>query len=270
VLTDFRAWLQRVAAQPPAGGGPPAARVEEEPIDLHTLLAQFVAVRHEVNLQTKAARAQQEQNAVSLEQLEQALAAFQEAQGRAREADEKAQDELLRPLLKTLVDSYDALALAVREVQRVQEAALPLLSQLAAAPEPAPPPPWSRPEPPHGFWDRWFGGRSEPAQVRAAEAQPTAQQERQAEQAAGQVRRLLDSVITGYTMSLRRMERALQQYGLEPTPCVGQAFDPERMEVVEVVHEPGRSATEVIEEVRRGYLWRGRLFRYAQVRVARP
>jgi len=26
----------------------------------------------------------------------------------------------------------------------------------------------------------------------------------------------------------------------------------------------------VIEEVRRGYLWRGRLFRFAQVRVARP
>ena len=28
-------------------------------------------------------------------------------------------------------------------------------------------------------------------------------------------------------------------------------------------------AVDVLEEVRRGYLWRGRVFRFAQVRVAR-
>ena len=42
------------------------------------------------------------------------------------------------------------------------------------------------------------------------------------------------------------------------------------MEVVEVVPGPGRASTEVIEEVRRGYRWRGRVFRFAQVRVAKP
>jgi molecular chaperone GrpE (heat shock protein) len=42
------------------------------------------------------------------------------------------------------------------------------------------------------------------------------------------------------------------------------------MEVAEVVREEGRASTEVIQEIRRGYLWRGRLFRYAQVRVAKP
>jgi molecular chaperone GrpE len=42
------------------------------------------------------------------------------------------------------------------------------------------------------------------------------------------------------------------------------------MEVVEVITESGRTTTEVIEEVRRGYLWRGAVFRFAQVRVARP
>ncbi len=41
------------------------------------------------------------------------------------------------------------------------------------------------------------------------------------------------------------------------------------MEVVEAVAESGRPAGEVIEEVRRGYLWKGRVFRYAQVRVAK-
>ena len=42
-----------------AAAAPPPASIEPEPIDLHTLLGQFVALRHEVNLQTKSVRAQQ-------------------------------------------------------------------------------------------------------------------------------------------------------------------------------------------------------------------
>ena len=70
-------------------------------------------------------------------------------------------------------------------------------------------------------------------------------------------------------MSLQRVERALQQQGLEAIPAAGQPFDPERMEVVAVVADSGRPSGEVVEEVRRGYLWRGRVFRYAQVSVAK-
>ncbi len=66
------------------------------------------------------------------------------------------------------------------------------------------------------------------------------------------------------------MQRALDQHGLERIACVGAPFDPESMEVAEVVRDPERGATEVIDEVRPGYRWRGRLLRYAQVRVARP
>ena len=44
---------------------------------------------------------------------------------------------------------------------------------------------------------------------------------------------------------------------------------PERMEVVEVVSDSDRPSGEVVGEVRRGYLWRGCVFRYAQVRVAK-
>jgi molecular chaperone GrpE len=88
--------------------------------------------------------------------------------------------------------------------------------------------------------------------------------------AAGHVRRFVEAIVTGYTMSLQRLERALQQQGLEPIPTVGQPFDPETMEAVEVVPGPGRASAEVIDEVRRGYRWRGRVFRFAQVRVAKP
>jgi molecular chaperone GrpE len=70
-------------------------------------------------------------------------------------------------------------------------------------------------------------------------------------------------------MGLQRIERALEQHGLEAISAAGRAFDPERMEVLEAVDQSGRPPGEVLEEIRRGYLWRGRVFRYAQVRVAR-
>jgi molecular chaperone GrpE len=239
VLADFRAWLEQAAA--PAPEGPPAAGAE--PVDLHTLLAQFVALRHEVNLQTRAVRAQQEQNAETLRRLGEAVRARDGAPPAGGDGDDR-----VRPLLKTLVDLYDALALARRELQRVQEAVLPVLADLA---RPAPEPP-RRP-----LLARLFGGPA-PAPRPQAPAE-----------AAGRVRGFLDSVITGYTMSLQRLERALQQHGLEAIPCAGRPFDPERMEVLEAVADSGRPAGEVVDEVRRGYLWNGRVFRYAQVRVAK-
>jgi molecular chaperone GrpE len=237
-----------------------ASAAPQEGIDLHTLLSQFIALRHEVNLQTKAVRGQQDQNAETLKQLGQALQALRQSQSTEESADQQAQEERLRPLLKALVDLYDALAPAEREVNRVSQAILPALDQLTQLAEPVPAAP-----PRRSFWARLFGGRERPA---GGPQDPD--RRRQAGQAVDRVRLLLGSLLTGYTMSLKRVERALQQQGLEPIPCTGQPFDPERMEVVEVVPDSGRPAGEVLEEVRRGYLWRGRIFRYAQVKVAKP
>jgi molecular chaperone GrpE len=260
VLADFRSWLQQAAAIPAER---PSADGDAEPVDLHALVGQFIALRHEVNLQTRASRAQQEQNAEALRQLEDALHALKETQAPAPLAEG---EETARPLLKTMVDLYDALALGRRELQRVQETVLPALDQLAAADGTEPPAaaPAQRPS----FLARLFGGGAE---ARATPGRDPAAQERrrQSAEAAQRSRAFLDSVVTGYTMSLQRVERALQQHGLEPIPCVGRPFDPERMEVLEVVTGTGQPANEVLDEVRRGYLWNGRVFRYAQVRVAK-
>ena len=86
---------------------------------------------------------------------------------------------------------------------------------------------------------------------------------------AANARQTLAATAAGYAMTLQRVERAMAQHGLEPIPAVGQPFDPDRMEVLEVVLDSGRPSGEVVEEVRRGYLWQGRVFRYAQVRVAK-
>jgi molecular chaperone GrpE len=235
VLADFRGWLQEGAASASADGTP----ASEPPVDLHTLLGQFLALRHEVNLQTKATRAQQEQNAETLRQLGQALEAL-----RQTPKTEDNDEELLRPLLKTLLDVADALTLARREIDRLQVSAAASLEQLRS------PDPVKR-----HLWPRWLGGDAEPPKA--------------PNPAADRVRQLLVSVLTGYAMSLQRVERALQQQGLEPIDAVGEPFDPEYMEVVEAVADSGRPSGEVVAEVRRGFLWNHRVFRYAQVSVAK-
>jgi molecular chaperone GrpE len=234
-------------------GGPPGGAV-----DLHTLLGQFTALRHEVNLQTRAVRGQQEQNAETLQQLAQALQLLQQQRQEADRQNEAARDEQVRPLLKKLVELYDALAPAEREVQRVCDAVLPELDQLVGPSPPAAAPPR------RSFWARLFGGRDAPPVDGSA-----GENGRRVQAAVERIRQVLGSLRTGYTMSLQRLERALAEQGLEPIPSAGQPFDPEQMEAIEVVAAAGRPGGEVIDEVRRGYRWRGRVFRYAQVRVAR-
>jgi molecular chaperone GrpE len=329
VLAEFEGWLCAVSAPSP---DVPTVFGSSPSVDLHTLVSQFVALRHEVNLQTRAARAQQEQNTETLRQLGLALDALRQSQAAGQRGQQEAQEERLRPLLKTLVDLHDALAVAGREMGRVQDTVLPLLEQVLEATEVVEEPAEEPAEevieepaevfseepshlaslpsspPPRPFWSRWFGTPSPEAvdarveaireaqrQQEARERRAQARQERArreqaqrerirqerarreqdrrerarlAREAVERVRQVLTSLLTGYTMSLQRLERALRQHGLEPIEAVGVPFDPERMEAVEAVRDSGRPSGEVLEEVRRGYLWNGRVFRYAQVRVA--
>jgi molecular chaperone GrpE len=245
LLADFRAWLHDQPAQPLA-----APTVPEPALDLSALLAPFVALRHEVNLQTKASRALLEQNGQTLEQLRLAL------ETRRRPAPPSA-EELVRPLLKTLIDVQDALTLARREMLRVRDG-LP--------PRDVPPPPAFNLRLP--FWARCLGLQAdvdrELAPWRAWQASAPTPND------VARQRQTVEALLVGYDMSLQRLGRVMEQQGLERIACVGETFDPELMEVAEVVRDPERSSTEVIDELRPGYRWRGRLLRYAQVRVARP
>jgi molecular chaperone GrpE len=265
VLADFRTWLTALSATTSDNETIGA----EKTIDLHTLLGQFLAVRHEVNLQTRAVRAQQEQNTETLRQLSAALDALRQSQARGDQTRQQDIDEAIRPLVKTFLDLYDALALAGREIQRARDTMLSSLEQLAApmAVEPDPEP---APAPASSFWTRLFGSSTPQPPAAPAQKSPAQQErERLARESSERVRQLLASLVTGYTMSVQRIERAMRQHGLEAIPTAGERFDPERMEVVEAVADSGRPSGEVLDEVRRGYLWNGRVFRYAQVRVAK-
>lgn len=253
ILADFRAWLLEAREAPPAEPAPG--------LDVATVLQHFIALRQEVNLQTKAARAQQEQSGQAIELVKEAMVALERQSDHAEAND----DEMLRPLLKSLIDSHDALSLAEREVQRL----LDNPPTLPAVAESSDQPPQIKLKIPH--WARWLGlDASIDAQLAPLYAWCATRAGQPIAPPADRLKQILDSLLVGYRMSLQRLERAMTHQGLETFPCVGEPFDPETMEVAEVVREEGRASTEVIQEIRRGYLWRGRLFRYAQVRVAKP
>lgn len=256
VLADFRAWLEELPAADLPGP-------ESPPVDLYSLVAQFTALRQEVNLQTRTSRAQLELQAQAIEQLRQAAprpaVAPSEVNGDA--------EALRRPLVQALIDAADVQFLAVREIGRVVEnvtSALEDVQRAKASP---------LPEPPRLGWLARVCGADrvvekqremiEHLEERLAVISP--------EEIAPveSVAKPLEGALTGLQIGLQRLEGAMERLGITPIPALGRQFDPEQMEVLEGVAGMGRPAGEVVEELRRGYLWNGRLFRYAQVRVAR-
>lgn len=279
LLGDFRTWLGELAA-PVTSGLPQASELPH--IDLATLVGQFTALRHEVNLQTKSNRSIQELNSEALKKLGEALEMLRKAPGPSPE-------QVAKPILKAVTDLYDHLALARRQVDKQREALfLPLNDLLQATEIP------ELPELPEinasqlvatpGFWQRLLGG-SPSIVPRETLTQITGQDrlldwcdqmrtlaESRREQVASALLKFtssFDGLLTGYDMSLARIDRVLQQFEVEAIPAEGERFDPDYMEVIEVVEDPEFEAGCVVEEVRRGYRWRGQIFRYAQVKVAR-
>lgn len=63
--------------------------------------------------------------------------------------------------------------------------------------------------------------------------------------------------------------RVLESAGVSSFPAAGKPVDLTSSEVVEVRADPAVPEDTVIEEVVRGYLWRGRLLRRARVVIAR-
>src|SRR5262249_59516036 len=91
VLADFRAWLEQAAE----ASASPEPEAPAPAFSWHALAAEFTALRHEVKLQTRAARAQLEQGAEALRHLA-------ESEQAAATAEEEASEEALRPVLQAL------------------------------------------------------------------------------------------------------------------------------------------------------------------------
>lgn len=74
-----------------------------------------------------------------------------------------------------------------------------------------------------------------------------------------------DSLQEGLEITLRRTAQLLEQHTLKALLVMGKPVDPHTMRVTEVRYDPAIADGQVLEEVRRGYLHQGELFRLAEV-----
>jgi molecular chaperone GrpE len=73
----------------------------------------------------------------------------------------------------------------------------------------------------------------------------------------------------GLKMLLSRLRRRMKEQQIERLDAVGRLFDPEEMNAIDSVPAVDCPAGQVVEQMSPGYRWRGRLLRFADVRVAR-
>ena len=249
LLARFRQWLRdaRADAEELDPDQEPAPEPGGPEVGLYRLIEEFTALRHEVKLQTKGSRGLQEQAEALLPALRQAIEQFRAVGPKEEQAAQSAG----RPLAEALADLDEALDRGRAEVLKARprlaaEPAGTLGADLDALYARQP---W--------FRRPWLRAYHEQVRdlvdLREAEPRPG----------------LAGALLEGYELTRARLGRALEAAQIRRIDCVGQPVDPERMAVVELVDAPDRPPGHVVDELRRGYTWRGRVLRFAEVRAAR-
>jgi molecular chaperone GrpE len=212
------------------------------PFDPYQMVAEWIALRHEVKQQGKLLQTSQSMLQQTLEALQTDHEQWQQQQeaGQKRGAAQADQKMLWRDLLTIL----DALDQACSHWQAQVE---------ALAPSPAPPPSQSGAQP---FWQRWI---QQLAQRRPDQTTPTT---------ATSLREVLISNQQGVDLIRRSLLDILRQRQVIPIAAQGQVFNPQTMYAVGRQESSLVSENTVIQEVVRGYLWGDQVLREAQVIVA--
>jgi molecular chaperone GrpE len=245
LLDQFRQWM-REARTGVMGDGPPSSEIADE-VGLYRLVEEFTALRHEVKLQTKGSRGLQEQAEALLPALKQAIEQFRAVEPREAQAAWVAG----KPLAEALADLDEALARGSLQLEKashriVDEAQVELADALNALHAGQS---WLR--------RRWTRSYHEAVSEVVRRNGPAAR------------RPLFDALLEGYGLIQTRLHRTMGAEQVRRIETVGQPVNPGLMTVIEVVDDPSRASAEVVDEVRTGYTWRGRVLRYAEVRAAR-
>ncbi len=72
----------------------------------------------------------------------------------------------------------------------------------------------------------------------------------------------------GVDLIRRRLDESLRKLGMEAIETLGETFDPSRHEALAVEPREGFAPNTIIEEIRRGYFFMGRVLRPSMVKVA--
>lgn len=219
-----------------------------EPLGLYQLVEHFTALRHDVKLLAKATRSTEERSEATLVSMQAAIEQF-----RAVEPQEaEAADRSARPLVEALVDLDESL---VRGRRVIEQARRRFVAEVSAEMQDA-----------RDRLDALY--RTQPWWRRLL-CRPWHQATRgvYSSNAFDTGRGVFDSLLEGYALIENRLRRTMQEQSIVRMECVGKPADPNSMTVLEVVSESGRLPGTVVEEVRPGYFWKGKVFRFAEVKA---
>jgi len=247
VLAKFGRWLDETGAEVDSAALEPSRNGQVEPpqVGLYQLVEEFTALRHELKLQTKSSRNLAERNQESLQAMQEATELF-----RSVEADQsQAARRAARPLVESLLDLDEALRRGREVIENarrrvIEDLAGELQEQLGDLVRR------------QSFWRRWICRRW----YKSA-------RETLLQRAALGHRRVFDSLIEGYDLILKRLERIMKKQGVYRIDCLGKPANPNTMTVVEAVDDPLQPPGQVVEVVRPGYYWKGKVIRFAEVRA---
>ncbi|HEY2252390.1 MAG TPA: nucleotide exchange factor GrpE [Planctomycetaceae bacterium] len=253
LLDRLRDWLAEARLQSEEiddlAGEPGATQspVAESPFGLYQLVEEFTALRHELKLQTKSARGLEEESQAQLAALRLAIEAFRSVEPNEALTAWSAG----KGLATALADLDEALDRGRAQIER---AGRPLIDEPARALPKAldelySQQSWFK----RLLWKRYHQKARELAAIHG-------RKEREA---------LFAALLEGYGLMQGRLTRALAAERIERIAAIGRPVDPERMIVVELVETPDKPPGSVVDEVRRGYTWNGRVLRCVEVRAAR-
>ena len=248
ILTRFRNWLDQTRSECDSLDEYAPKEEADEPVGLYQLVEQFTALRHDIKLLTKATRGTEERNEATLLSLQAAIEQFRAVESKEHEAADKA----ARPLAEALVELDESLTRCRSVIEQAKHRVLvDVNAELKQGRE---------------RLDELF--RTQPWWRRLL-CRPWHEAARElcSGNAADTCRNIFDSLLEGHDLIENRFRRTMDQRSIVRMKCLGEPADPNRMTVLEVVSDPTRRPGTVIEEVRPGYCWDGRVLRFAEVKA---
>lgn len=248
LLHRLREWIDQTRAEAESLDDPFPDNEPVEAVGLYQLVEQLTALRHETKLLTKASRSVEERNEATLLQMQAAIEQFRSVDAKETAAAENA----TRPLVETIIELDESLARGRRAMENAaRQVAKEAGRELSEARE--------RLEKLYRAQPWWRRALCRPWHAAAKEVYCDAALESQ--------RNLFASLLEGYELIQTRLKRAMDQQTIIRMQCVGQQADPNCMTVLEAVSDTGRPPGMVVEEVRPGYYWCGKVFRFAEVKA---
>lgn len=228
------------SGEPSRGDGPP--RDEPPEFGMVDIVEAFTAMRHEWRGQTKESRALAEQIQAAVTNL-QSLEANLLTRAAADLAEESTESERL---VQLIAETDHQLSRAVAAV--TQWEANRRLREVADA----------------KAVERYFAGMNAIARWFARPLLAFI-----AEQRPAQERMTENPAIEGLDLVLARLRRTMNEHRIERLEAEGEAFDANTMHAIGTVAAEDCPTGHVAEQLSPAYLWRGRLLRFADVRVAK-